>query len=548
MLSIIMSKIKNTLTTIVAAAVFATGAYVLYDRLNTKVYEPVPIAITVDKEDLTKGTNNVFFEDGMVADFDIFKMKGDSIKNVLEKNDKSGIFNDTSNIAVKYFLVNEQDIQMDSLFTMPKKRDRIYVGNSNLKLNNMLSGLFAYDAELDGITEDGSTSINPFFNNNFNSNKFKFGVEFYSMRNGKLVQVGEKIWGDKGKIRSNEEYLFIFDKKIDEEEISIEDTSSVIKDISNRGKVFFYDQTFGQKDLDRAAEFSDNWHPHYFTIDKKGMSSRINSKKMKNQVDFMHSKGDKVYPMVGCFDYTTAKAVINGNANKYSKDIVSRISKIGADGVLIDIESTRLNFTNAKSLESFLKKLDAEFKIEEKKQGKNFKIYIAVSPRFPNSEKKGFPHHGFYNYSEISKYVDGIEPMAYDFNTSRPGPSITLDNLVNVTKYAIDNTPKKTEIVILHAMYGRMYANKKSKKSSYWKHIGPVKQEVKIKGSAKKSIVEGELCLKTVGRIAYIPDSRGLSNKLEKTYSVDINRNIAEGYWRGSHASDKYLKAIGRHR
>lgn len=346
-------------------------------------------------------------------------------------------------------------------------------------------------------------------------------------------------------------------------------------------KVFIYHQDLGSDEmLKEAMATADVWMPHMYEIEQQGIFAlkkipvyeKLNKKKKKHQKpkitgykDVLYKIGEKtvfinraskktmnnivktaatngkyLMPMVSAFNKTSIDTVLN-NPEEYSSKIAKAIKDINAQGVSIDLESIRLYADKSDELVNFMKIL------REKLPEGRYQIAIAVSPRFAGSAENGFIHHGFYNYKELSKHVDFLHLMCYDFHKDKVGPVMPADMLSKIMDYALDNAPKE-KIVPLFPLYGYVWKEnivkrgkgKNRKTVKIINELGSISSNnndayFKQHKPIKKDYNSGELYTITKDkRIVYTQDKWVYQKRLQllDTYRI---KNV--GGWRQTHGS-----------
>src|SRR3989344_7711195 len=126
--------------------------------------------------------------------------------------------------------------------------------------------------------------------------------------------------------------------------------------------------------------------------------------------------GTKVLLSIKSFDNTTIDNIISSKpaTNKFTGELLTLIKQYDLDGINIDFEYfTDTNFPTSKYLAKFLENLSLKLK----KEKPNFIISIDVNATVVIKDKA-------YNMTEISKAVDQVVLMAYDYrgqNSTRSG-------------------------------------------------------------------------------------------------------------------------------
>ncbi len=341
---------------------------------------------------------------------------------------------------------------------------------------------------------------------------------------------------------------------------------------SSNKKVFVYDQGLNSDVLEhKVLANADYVLPHLFDFkihtfnlvqfgtkksnkkDKKGNFITIpNYKKiplikhvdlnnvpiLKSNLDELvnNARRDSVYiaPMVSAFDDDVIKEIL-ASPHKYATLIADKIKSLPVQGVSIDFENVKIDSTYSAKLVNFMKILRNDLPAP-------YKISIAVSPRFAKSSKKGFPHHGFYDYKELAKYVDNINLMCYDFHKGRIGPSQVLpeDMFLKVLDYAKENIPKD-QITPILPLYG--YVWMKTKNGFKPKGtLSSVNEEIySRKNIISSKYINGEHRIETKDRIIYEQNAKTINRRLNL---LDKDSIYNVGAWRANHGSDKVYSSI----
>lgn len=424
------------------------------------------------------------------------------------------------------------------------KKDMIPLGSREFIAGEGVSGFFTYNPDLDRTFDIDGSDINPFASSDADTTAFEFAVMIY--KNGKKLT--HKFWGENFKkgIREGDVKLdnlsFKFKKSID----NVIDDNEII-DVTgvDDKKVFIYLQKMGNKYLkDDILTTADYIIPHCWDVHsskKNHISPRVSTKFMKSYVDLAHSKHTKVLPMFSAFKKSYIQNVLNDPLD-FSKQIVYNVTSVGADGVTIDLESTKVGSERSEQLVKFMKILKDEFDKEEKLSGKNYEVGIAVSPRFAGSSTHGYSHHAFYNIGKLDTIsgVDWIHIMAYDFNVRKKGPGLPDNKFGPIVDFAIKNVKNYYKLDLSFSLYGRVF-------NSRGKEIGPISERNNFsylsRPGAKTQMSNGELLIitKNPTRYVYTQNPQVHRARLLKvdTYKGKIR---AVGGWRGSHTTVQSLR------
>jgi len=285
-------------------------------------------------------------------------------------------------------------------------------------------------------------------------------------------------------------------------------------------KLFLYSQNIDNADIEKCLNtYADYQMPHMFKLERKNGSKEIGlfqiyqDSTIINYVNTQHKHKSKVLPMISAFSSNVLNEILK-NPNKFSELIANNIKNLNMDGVLIDFESIKVGSKYSDDLTMFMKLL------REKLPDKKYEIGIAVSPRFQSSERKGFAHHGFYDFEALSKYVNYINVMAYDFHKGVFGPILPEDKLNKLVDYTIDHVPKE-KIVISFPFYGYVWdSNKKEIGTLSWKY-----NDNYLSIADTTFIDNGELRIETKDRLAYVQTEETFNNRFKllnqnKIYNV----------------------------
>jgi len=358
------------------------------------------------------------------------------------------------------------------------------------------------------------------------------------------------------------------DKKADELHEFIEEKQAnlVEEKQSLEKKVFIYSQDLDKKAInDKTLAVCDYFVPHMFEIDirsakrKKGEKSHvvrsaepeIYSRASRKTIDTLMVNASRknilVTPMVSAFKQQVIEKMLE-NPEYYASSMADKIKKIGAKGVVIDFESVKIDSAYSPALIQFMKELRSRLT-----QGE-YSISIAVSPRFNGSAEKGFSHHGFYDFRELSKHVDYVQLMCYDFHKTKVGPVLPQQMFEKILQYASQTVPSEKIVAIL-PFYGYAWRLKNHTKGK-GKH--KIKEVVIIKQgtlSAKNSdgylkrhtpideeYRDGELYVKTKNSIAYIQNGEVFRNRFAILQKYGIY-NVAG--WRESHSTLEISDSLG---
>lgn len=306
--------------------------------------------------------------------------------------------------------------------------------------------------------------------------------------------------------------------------------------------VFIYSQESKKENLqDVDLSASNYWCPHIYDIsNSKGgvkLKYKINSKSIDDLVQKAHSSGNTILPMLSAFNDDAIKAVIS-NPDYFAEKIAAEVKFKKYDGITIDFESTKLNSNYSRQMVDFMRKLRNQLK-----EGK-YEIALAVSPRFEGSSQKGYSHHGFYDFKGLSKYVDHMHLMCYDFHSKKgkPSPVLPEDSLVKILEYAKENIPNE-KITVLLPFYGYVWKKRKSKKQRRNGSLSAnnVDNYVEKHGVKKSEIRNGEVYIETRDSYVYAQTPEVFKRRFQilDTYGI---KSI--GGWRSSHLNDEISQTI----
>jgi len=474
-------------------------------------------------------------------------VKGDILDIDLSFN-TFGDLSPTDTLVAKYFAISEK-ADIPKVGDWWFKKDMIPLGKREFIAGEGVSGFFTYNPDLDKTFNIDGSDINPFASNDADTTAFEFAVMVY--KNGKKLT--HKFWGENFKKRIREGAVkldnlsFKFKKSIDDLVDNKDLIDNKITDVIgvDDKKVFIYIQKLGSKYLrDDILTTADYVMPHYWDVHsfkKNHISRRVSTRFMKSYINLAHSKDTKVLPMFSAFKKSYIINILDDPLD-FSKQIVSNVKKIGADGVTIDLESTKVGSARSEQLVQFMKILKGEFNKEEKLSGKNYEIAIAVSPRFYGSSTHGYSHHGFYNIGELDTIsnVNWIHIMAYDFNVRKKGPGLPESKIDPIANFAIQNMKNDYKIVLCAPYYGIVFDGK-------GRRIGPINERNNFsylsRHGAKTQMSDGELLIttKNPSRYVYTQNPEVHRARLFKidTYKGKIR---AVGGWRGSYTTVRSLR------
>lgn len=338
-------------------------------------------------------------------------------------------------------------------------------------------------------------------------------------------------------------------------------------------KIFIYDQGMNSSVLvDETLKTADYIMPHLIDINyndytmkkvgtKKGIKKDKKGKFIQepiykkiaipghidvNNVPIQKSNLDKllkeakaegvyIVPMISAFDKEAIEGVLH-NPEKYAKIIADKIKSLPVQGVSVDFENVKIDSRQSDALTEFMR-------ILRRKLPEPYVISIAVSPRFEGSSGNGFPHHGFYDYKELAKYVDYVNLMCYDFHKGKIGPSPVMpeDMLLKVLRYARDNIPSEKIVPIL-PFYGYVWAKNKEGKYIGQGTLSSRNMSVyKKKNIIDSKYVNGEHYIETKNRKIFAQDAKTFDQRFDILDEMNISNM---GGWRGDHGSDTVYKAI----
>lgn len=305
-----------------------------------------------------------------------------------------------------------------------------------------------------------------------------------------------------------------------------------------KNKVFMYKQNFGSTHLDEEAKAIADYHqPNFLDITDK-IIYRASKDYMKRFTENRQELGAKVLPMVGAFKKKDALRLFE-HGEAYADSLVDYVQEIGADGICIDIESVLLDTRHTSQLTSFMKTLRERFEQEEKK----YEIGIAVSPRFDGSEENGYPHHGFYDYCQLSLQADHIQIMAYDFNVGIARSNISPEELENIVQYAKREVDRNEQIVVLLPLYGRAYT---TTGGSFQNNILSARNNhLHLPNATATEYRDGDFVITTATKIFYAQDEKTIRDRL----NVLIEENIPNaGGWKQTHGTIEMFEEFKKFR
>jgi len=472
-----------------------------------KEFNQMPLGILVSKDKI--------INDGDLMNIDIF----------LKKNYKEG----SENLKVKYYMQNTNIPlpKLDSLNQIEPDyyENMIFLGERNdmpLDSGKVLSGFFEFDSKIENNFEKGTAYINPLIdsktNKKIDSGKYKFLVELWDGDK----KIGHKWWGSE----KQDEYFFNFKNGVKD------DLFTNIKRIDSKTgkKVFIYKQALSSSKMERETlEVADYLQPHFYDFSYGSNKSiilepRTQLKTMRTIQKRARDNNIKVIPMIGAFNKNIIDKILD-NPNTYSQKISDKIKSLRLNGVTIDFESVKLGKNDSNKLIHFMKILRGKLPKGE------YKIAIAVSPRFEGSEK-GHLHHGFYNYKCLAPNVDFLEIMAYDFhiNSKRDfNQVLPQDMFKKVLEYS-DSTISNDKKVILMPLYGYVWNSNGTPRGT----LSARNNKIYLDHAIAKQYMNGELRITTKNSIVTAQDARVFYKrfKLLEKYNV-----LNAGGWRQTHGT-----------
>jgi spore germination protein len=305
-------------------------------------------------------------------------------------------------------------------------------------------------------------------------------------------------------------------------------------DLQVSGWIPYWRDSEGIKDAKKHLASIDMVYPFAYTVTKAGEvrdQAGLTDKEWKSFMALAKKKNVEVVPTVMWSDGATIHAVLSATTSRtaHINSIVSMVEKGKFDGVDIDYEAKKSETINFYS--QFLKELKA-------KLGKKLLTCTVEARTPPESLYKEVPAVINYanDYTEIAKYCDQVEIMAYDqqradikLNDERSGkPYMPLADAAWVEK-VIQQTLKdipKEKIVLGIATYGHHYAVTVAPNwyRDYWKlgamNVPSLKDIAKEEKVTPTRNAAGELSF------SYLPKG---SSHVNLTSSLKIPKNTPKG-------------------
>ncbi len=506
-----------------AARMVKNEAQETIDELNSRA--PTKPGHLQDETDLkiwTSFPGNRSVRDGTVRADDVLEV---SLK-VEDAQEIAG-----QEIRVDYFMVNneyEKAVQNDKHEVLGDQI--IDIGHTTMKVytdgTGTHYGTFQYTPDTEETFIPNSNFINPHDAREYESDEFSFLVQLETQDG---TSIKRKWWG------REQPYTMRFrtpDGADKTPEIPAPTATATDRN------VFVYKQAVSRDRWDEAlGPITDVFHPHLYQFthrDEVFIDQRVNSKTLQKVRERGEHHGYDILPMIGAMNKPLINRVLRKprDAAQQVRDIVEAH---GWDGILVDFESTNLYAEDSPKLNRFMKELRGNMP-----EGQ-YKLGVAVSPRFAGSAENGYEHHGFYDYEGLQPNTDFLEIMFYDFHkpadkgASAVSPLDKMDEVVDYARQRVED--EKT--TILNPLYGYVWT-----KQGY--PIGTLATSANDRftpHAVQSTIEQGERHIITSDREIYTQDETTFRLRHTKLQEYDID-NV--GYWRQSHASEEIVREIRR--
>ncbi len=249
----------------------------------------------------------------------------------------------------------------------------------------------------------------------------------------------------------------------------------------NMSYLFFGSPSTYITQVDKTKGSLDVVSPNYFDITETG-DLAITWKLQTSFIDEMHRRGIRVVPFLANHWNKTAGKKALDRRDELAQEIANAVIKYKLDGVNVDIEGVDSSYRSQHT--DFIRLLRKYLPADKE-------VSVAAAAN-PNGWNTGW--HGFYDYYELSKYVDYIMIMAYDESWESPdspiGPVSSIQFFERSVQYAINRGVPKDKIVAGLPFYGRM-----------WKLDGPTASGKSITGMGLSSTRVEDLVDKFGGKV-----------------------------------------------
>ncbi|MBN1915478.1 hypothetical protein JW796_00590 [Candidatus Dojkabacteria bacterium] len=235
--------------------------------------------------------------------------------------------------------------------------------------------------------------------------------------------------------------------------------SKGVEEISQSAWIPYWDFDRGYESLVKNKEKFDSVSPVWYSLKADG--SLISHKRASHAKlgQFVKENNINLIPTIGMFDFNIIKSVLNSEENyqRHITGILKVVDENDYDGIDIDYESIEL--VDKELFLKFIEELSGELK------KRNKILTIDVLSKWGNGIE--YPSlkqtREAQNWRELSKYVDEIRIMAYDYtstNSRYPGPIGPISWMYEILQYAVDEIPRGKIVLGVH-LYGYEWVNEK---------------------------------------------------------------------------------------
>jgi spore germination protein len=192
----------------------------------------------------------------------------------------------------------------------------------------------------------------------------------------------------------------------------------------------------GLASMQGNAELFDNVSPVWYEVNEDGSLKHKYPSNRRTVMNSARAAGIDLIPTIAMFDHELFSKVLQNQEalDRHVREIIDIVVNEGYDGMDLDYESTKLS--DKEKFFEWLGKLSAEFKAKDKKL-----IFTVLAKWENNTSYKTFREtRQVQDWAEISKLVDEVRIMAYDYTSSKainPGPIAPLSWIEDVIKYGI---------------------------------------------------------------------------------------------------------------
>ncbi len=237
-----------------------------------------------------------------------------------------------------------------------------------------------------------------------------------------------------------------------------EDFSKDVSEVTQTAWIPYWDFDRGYESLVASKDKFESVSPVWYTLKEDGTLKSHKKVSHAKLQTFTKENNIKLIPAIDMFNFKVIKAVLNSEEN-YDRHIASILKIVDDndyDGIDIDYES--IEVSEKELFLQFIKDLSIEMKSRDKVLTIDVLTQWGDGVTYPSLVQT----REVQDWEELSKYVDEVRIMAYDYTSSKsqyPGPIGPIPWIYIVLQYAVEKIPREKIVLGVH-LYGYEWIDK----------------------------------------------------------------------------------------